>query len=653
MIEILGNNEGSEFEAAVRLRDMLLESWAWVENDQSSNVKIIAGVQCHGQSPRDLDIVLLGSFSQRARFSPFVDFYDRAGKKQRPDKVQVKDLCLVIEVKTHDASGVKWTGTQLSVRYDQKWSDVTHQSEAQKYSLKNYLSQSHSATPYIVNLIWLQNVKNSDLPARPHNVLGGNSSWELFLNVVMQLIAPAVYGGECTIGSGASQQSPIPQTIAHLTKRIEPTTLDREKMDRICRSAVKVEWLEVIGKKQVTFVGRGGAGKTVILLRLAWQIYEESHGRVLLLTYNKALISDLRRLFTLMNLSDDIGSKTIQIQTVHSFFRQVLIGLKILSADDDFFANYDQRIEEAVEFLKAGALTSEDIEGLFAEKPILRWDYVFLDEAQDWFEGERDLIRWLFPPSKLVVADGGDQLVRRTSACNWQEGVASDERKVFTLKKCLRMKAGLARFVTAFSREFGVAWESQPNMDAPGGRVLIIEGDYFQEPGWHQEIVNANATAGNYPVDMLMCVPPGLVEKTFANTTNSSIPAQILAERGSEVWDGVDLETRSGYPTSVNQLRIVQYDSCRGLEGWTVINLGLDEFYQHKLNLWQPSDSGSDELSDDANQAHRFAARWIMIPLTRAIDTLVIQIGPGKTPLRTALEKAVEYCPDSVIWKTI
>lgn len=653
MIEILGSNEGREYEAALKLRDLLRECWNWLENDSHCDLKIISGVQCHGQSPRDLDLVLLCTFSNPVTFSPFLKFTDKKGINRQPPKVQIKDLCLVIEIKDHDLSGTRFTGTQLEVRYSKGWKNATQQNEKQKYSLKNYLEFNKLVAPFITNLIWLQNIRNSDLPVRPHNILGKNSSWDLFLNVIMQLVQPRYHNGNWEIGSSTPHKDVIKQTISILTKKIEPTILDRQKMDRICRSAVKVEWLSAIGNRQMIFHGRGGVGKTMILLRLAWQLYEEQQASVLLLTYNKALVADFSRLFTIMNLSDDIGQNTIQIQTVHSFFRQVLQGLGVLSEREDFLANYEETIKEALNYFQVGVFTSEDIESLGKVNEPFGWDYVFVDEAQDWFEAERDLLRQIYPARNLVIADGGDQLVRRNHSCNWQSGLRKEEREVFNLKKCLRMKAGLARFVNAFAQEIGIAWQAEPNIDAPGGKVIIIEGDYFKQPALHNEFIQENKAAGNFPVDMLVCVPPQLVTKDAESENAISIPAQTLTARGEKVWDGVNFDVRSSYPTSVNQLRIVQYDSCRGLEGWTVINLALDDFYEHKFNLWQPSLVKDNSLNDDPKQAHRFAARWVMIPLTRAIDSLVIQIDYKPSAIRTALEKAAALCPESVFWQKI
>src|SRR5882672_542576 len=123
---------------------------------------------------------------------------------------------------------------------------------------------------------------------------------------------------------------------------------------------------------------------------------------------------------------------------------------------------------------------------------------------------------------------------------------------------------------------------------------------------------------------MLVCVPPSLVIRDSDGNTTGSVLAAVFANWGQEVWDGTAEDIRTSYPTSVKQLRIIQYDSCRGLEGWITINLGLDAFYEHKKSLWHPpAVSEPGVFADDPAQAHLFAARWVMIPMTRAIDTLV------------------------------
>jgi hypothetical protein len=213
------------------------------------------------------------------------------------------------------------------------------------------------------------------------------------------------------------------------------------------------------------------------------------------------------------------------------------------------------------------------------------------------------------------------------------------------------MKRNLARFVNVLAQNLSLhGWEVVPNEEAPGGRVVVVEGDYFANPEFHALIVSENRKAGNEPVDMLVCVPPSLVGRSEDGNSPYCIVRSNFEELKHVVWDGVNEEVRGGYPTRVEQLRIVQYDSCRGLEGWTVINLGLDNFFNYKVGTYEPIVLDRTPEMYDPADSKRFAARWLMIPLTRAIDTLVIQIRADESEVRSALRATAERCGDLIEW---
>jgi hypothetical protein len=393
----------------------------------------------------------------------------------------------------------------------------------------------------------------------------------------------------------------------------------------------------------------------MLLLQLAWKLYEAQGCRVLLLTYNRALAADIKRMLTLLGVPDDVGDRHIQIQTVYSFFFALLQRIGVLAeSEDDFFARYEERKSEALEFLRKGAVTAADIARLRAAHPhSFGWDYVFIDEGQDWPDNERDLLRSFYPPERFVVADGMDQLVRGTE-CDWKVGLAPEVSKTIFLPICLRMKAGVAEFCNAVGAGLGLAsWKVGVNADAPGGRIIIVEGDYFAEVTLHQGIVATGAAAGNRPVDMLGCAPPNLVIRDDQGRPVRSLPAERLRSWDCEVWDGVLADARTGYPVSSAEFRVVQYDSSRGLEGWAVFLWGLDDFFAYKLAEGKRAALLLTNADDTERQAFLHAAQWLMIPLTRAIDTLVIQVGTQPSPLRTVLLDVADSCRDFVEWRTI
>ena len=64
-------------------------------------------------------------------------------------------------------------------------------------------------------------------------------------------------------------------------------------MDLIAKAALPDAWLEDLGARRILLKGRGGVGKTVILLQMAYRAYDRSGQRSLILTFNKALVADM------------------------------------------------------------------------------------------------------------------------------------------------------------------------------------------------------------------------------------------------------------------------------------------------------------------------------------------------------------------------
>jgi hypothetical protein len=274
------------------------------------------------------------------------------------------------------------------------------------------------------------------------------------------------------------------------------------------------------------------------------------------------------------------------------------------------------------------------------------WDLVFVDEGQDWPGDEIAILKAVYGPTRLVVSDGVDQYVR-DSVADWTLNLSKEESRTRRLKKCLRMKANVASFVADVAMRLGLEdWDLEPNADAGGGRVIIYDGDLATQPDRLAELVEDARKLGNFPVDMLACVPP-----VARSSGPGSEPVDAYAGIGGKVWDGTARDVREAYPTDREELRFVQYDSCRGLEGWSVINYNLDQLWDYKLRQWEAEWHEHDPLIETREEAAaRHAARWIMIPLTRAIDTLVISIGTASGPLRSVLRRVADRHPDFVDW---
>ena len=70
------------------------------------------------------------------------------------------------------------------------------------------------------------------------------------------------------------------------------------------------------------------------------------------------------------------------------------------------------------------------------------------------------------------------------------------------------------------------------------------------------------------------------------------------------------------------------------------MNLDFDKFYDWKTRNSQESTQENDLLLSPEQAAYQRAAQWLMILLTRAIDTLVIQVSPPNHRVTEALRDA-------------
>lgn len=658
MICITGAEQTREYDAAVVLRTLITATLPGLATDVKHDVVIIAGAKCHGQAVRDLDLVLIARFNPEITFHPFLAFADWRDPTilRKPDQVLVRSLCCVIEVKEHSPENVRFVGTSVNVRYAgiSDWHSASEQNEKQLYSLKNYLEHQGIRAPWLTPLLWLRNVPNTALPPRPHSILPAQNTWQLMLNVTCQLHPPHVESGNWVIDDLGSDVRNVQRIIDLLTKVIEPTRLDRQRVERLSKSNADLATLQNdIGRKLIILRGRGGTGKTTRLLQLAKQLSDERASRILLLTYNKALKADLERLLEICGIKPDAPISAINPQTAHGFFFSVLRGLGILHVEyKSFLENYSSLKAEALTYLNSGAVTTDDINRLTSmHQAIFRWDFVMVDEGQDWPQDERQLLLRLFQPGHLIIADGVDQLVRGTLNADWREGLQPSQYRVEPLRQCLRMKASIARFVTTFAQALGLTYaEWQPHEQMPGGRVIVLAKPYLNDRTLHDRLITENTTDGNKPIDMLFCAPS--VFNLNPDSGRQSIVASTFTQWGYEVWDGISQDTRDSFPTDAQQLRVISYDSCRGLEGWIVVHLSLDKFYRHKLDLahQEGNQTPSTFAMDRDSSARQRAAQWTMIPLTRAIDTLVVQVDDLNSEVGRALALARQAHPNSVEW---
>jgi hypothetical protein len=677
-----------EYSAAEQLEHIFERDLAGTEG----RVLIIPNLYLWGQKIRQLDLVVIGQFAQGARLR--VRCKADAGGQLEPladRNVYLNNFCWVIEVKDHDIA--TFQAGSAFVHYREREHDVTQQSDGQMQSLRNYLKEQINLQPFICNLIWFRNMDRRLFPPAPHNYVGSHATLDRFAETAFASQPPRrrisqagkpYYQSACISEYDAQAFSDFDRLRKIFAEaRAASGILTRSKVELITKTLIgdNQQYVKSIGERLVVIRGRAGTGKTVKLLRLASDLVTQRGERCLILTYNKTLVSDIQRLMALAMLPDELAGPAVQVRTVHSFMRSLLIGFgvydemlaecgKVLEAElqaaqlsdeevhqrriefeERFFLDYYDALKgRLLDYLRAELINAGDIAQLMkTQRDDLAWDHLLIDESQDWPDDERDILFAIFPSQRFIIADGVDQFVRGSHGTRWTDGVEY-HKPIISEKRSLRQKTSLCAFVGHFAQANNVPWDVEPSEALTGGRVIITPQMY--SPELHTRLYAACVAAGNKAYEMLFLAPPMLVDPQRRRFALQDEWARW--QPAVRIWDGISPDLRSEYPQRVDEHRVLQYDSCRGLEGWTVVCLDFDDFVQYKHNT-APAQLPIEAqktlpLRDEAEERALHAARWSLIPLTRAIDTLVITLRDPQSATARQLREIAAKMPDAVEW---
>jgi hypothetical protein len=646
MLNIYGTPGSEEYAAAEYLRSLLLAGWPDADTEQFGTVTLIPSAKCYGEKRQDIDLIVIGSLKKPKKIHH---------KMSGAIPYSVISFFWTIEVKGQIAKDVTFQGQKVFVRYKTgKLLDASEQSEDQKYSVLNYLNRHDvRPQPFIRNFVWLRNIPEASLPSSCNNILGSDCSWFDILNKFLVLEEDGLKRKKRTLIESIPQarSNEVLRSAEIFTKQLESSHLSRKKIEQISNQLLDGQkYEEKLGEQFLVFRGRGGTGKTIKLLRIAHDIYMLKAAKVLILTYNLALVADIKRMFAVLKIPSDGDAPSIKVTSIHQYLYQTLKDLGLKVELNMFLQNFEALKEEA---LALEAIDEGDIE---------HWDFVLIDEAQDWPVDERDLLFKLYGPRRIVVADGVDQLVRGSRPTDWSTAIKNMPKQIVPLKKSMRLKANLCRFANEFATELGfMGWKLDVAEELHGGRVVVIIGDLsLVEPFIAKEIEEAKRSDVQ-PIDNLVCAPPvqtygrygdGITDSVGGNKESiaKSAVAEQLEAWGHKVWDGISKDVRRSYPTDLEQIRLVQYDSCRGLEGWVVFCLSLDQLYDYKVQTFDHKKVEGDLYITPEEAAQNFAKSWLMIPMTRAMDVLVIHVSGSDHVVTDVLRTVKTKMPGVIKW---
>ena len=622
------------------------------------------------------------------------------------DGTPIHSFVLVVEVKQHSPDLIRFDGTIVRVRYDGRWADATNQCDEQTWALKRYQAGAYRGkrareATFVQRAIWLARAPASAFDGEPARSSVPVHFADLRWDDLVAGFVPNRNQVRTLVDHPDHPEYHSVETLrAHLTHQVRPTRLDLRRINALTQSrfdSEKTAYIQNLGSGLLVLRGRGGTGKTFALMQIALHLARQGK-RTVMITYNHGLIADINRALHFIREKEPLLSPLPEIMTRYAFIQSVferkfgyiaeyIVRRHISSIEEREGVRLDALLNDRsfLEKFVPGECAGEwrywcDVCKRRDERGMSRWrdicnldggdvsefDFIFIDEGQDWTDEQRDLMFRICGPERVVVADGVDQFVGQ-DRCNWDRGDIPINRR-HGLRASRRTKAATCQTVAEIAREIGLSdWDLEPDPDAQGGRfTVIVEPDARRAVERGLDILESDQRGDSAlkAVDSLVCLPAAAMAKgiSYASIFDAAVEA-----RARDSWRGFDDEGRRLYPVRDGQLRAVQYSSCRGMEGWTTLCLGLDVFFEfqakhpridvERLEADMREKEGllfSRERLDRelAREARLFAINWLMIPLTRSIDHLVVHLSDEHSELGRILQVVRERQPGTIEWLT-
>ena len=647
------DNNTAEYESAKKLEEMFA-NFFHKEERQKINGKIIiqSNITLIGQEVRDIDLIVLWKFDYEypilklnsyAKEQLPIDqdiamWWYRIDKKKKERNIYLKDFCVIIETKAQieEQIEVLWIDKRLIVKYRWKKHDATEQSEKQKYSFKNYLESIWVESPYISNFIRLTSINKDSyikiFEEKWQNIFPSTFSIKNFFEYIAnssEYLYPRFpvwsnYWYLWSRNKDIEKTSKLLRKFEEIKKVLGNITINT--MNNISKPLLEdQEYAKQIWSKLLIIQWRAWTWKTVKLMRMAYDLAKNRGERCLILTYNHALVWELRRNLTFLRMPDWIENPTVSISTLHKFFYDILLWFGIIANNIHFLSQYKKNLIDLVQKISTFNNQKNNIQNMMISKYYhwLWYDYIFVDEAQDREEEEKETIIKLFWVENIIIADWFDQLVRSDKKCLREKQLSINQfYKKPPERKCLRMKSNLVNFANNFSKKFDVQWFVESTQELNGWKVIIINWEY--DFTIHNNELKKLQKNWWVPYNFLFLCPPSLVQKHDGHMSFKN--KETFEKNGLKIRDWTDQNTRTEYAIETDQYRILQYDSCRGIEWRSVVCLELDSFYKYKYDNLKLKQETNLNLLSDEEKRNIHATLWTLIALTRPMDTTIITI---------------------------
>ncbi len=292
---------------------------------------------------------------------------------------------------------------------------------------------------------------------------------------------------------------------------------------------------------------------------------------------------------------------------------------------------------------------------------------LFIDEAQDCHPLEKEILISIYDSDNIVVANGGrEQLIRHVELCNWEKSQAREinVKKHYTRNKSFRVKKTVVDFCNFVAKKYQIDLNLEPLDSVDEGELLF---DFRQNHSETEikDLFNHFSLKGEVngcsAYESLLVVlesnsqragqkgqPEPRLDKAIINEYGNIEDAphlrrgtwqhmSMLEKNNFMFWDGTVEDKSNLNVPSPNESRVIYYESCRGLEAWSVICFSFDKFFSQKQDepdaeRFLIDNEEKTKLTQDLfkvsndDRKKMYAATWALMAMTRTIDSLYIQV---------------------------
>lgn len=303
--------------------------------------------------------------------------------------------------------------------------------------------------------------------------------------------------------------------------------------------------------------------------------------------------------------------------------------------------------------------------------PTVKWsNSIIIDEGQDCNIYEKLIIMKLRGSENLIIASGGkDQLIRKGTEIDWRVAAGTPVlcEEISLGRKTHRLKGNIVRFVNEFNKFYSLSTPLQ-NIDELEGTGLVILD--FRKCCFPFDIIeeqrNKGEILGCSPYESIMFFVPGkgftdkfMYHDLSVDSDDNVIEVDASKDRklilpkipNINIWNGTSESKGKLDLPNQTQTRCIYYDSCRGLEAWSIFCLNIDVFYDIRKNSEEATKYAIEQNNFFTEQnvlKQNYALLWCNMVFTRAIDTLYIKVQNENSDFSRNLLEIARRCGHAV-----